>query len=171
MDTEPYLEERAVRFFQRVLPNLTVCPISRPIASKSAVSSETAVSVNLPAAHSADYSFWLHFSPEFQIGAKLVNDPGDRSYFWYLPFELADYKNSAEASEDAFYEILELVLTHETRIIQKDGLILTGFRCEYESNGTWNRVGGLSYVRLTFKLPRIRGRQWTYHSTALADSY
>jgi hypothetical protein len=167
MNTETYLEERAVALLRRLLPNFEAHPISRAIPRTT----ERSVEVNLPAAVTADYSFVLCFSPEMQIGAKLVLPDEATTYphFWYLPFESAAFRNRIDALENAFYKTLEIVLTHETRITQKNGLVLTHFGCEYRTAGTWKRVGGVSYVRFNFKVPRISGRKHVYHSLALAD--
>jgi len=73
-----------------------------------------------------------------------------------------------EASDAAFCEALEKLLTYETRIIQKNGWLNWHFKCEYKANDGWRRIGRYSALKLGgFKAPKIESRTRIYRSSAL----
>jgi len=103
-----------------------------------------------------------------QIYAELTAPDSDVNYFWYRPFESAEFRDSAEALEAAFCETLEKLLAHETRIIQKDGWLNWHFKCEYKVGDNWKRIYRHSALKLgNSKFPRIDGKVHVYHSSAL----
>ena len=55
--------------------------------------------------------------------------PGS-NYFWSMPFEVLDYK-SQEKMFNHLIETIILLLNHDTRIIQVNGILDWNFTCEY----------------------------------------
>lgn len=121
--------------------------------------------INLPSPEGADYRFilWLG-SGEKQISASLLTSE-ENLYFWYRPFEGAEFR-SPEKLNKAFIEVVEVILKHNTRIVQKRGLFSNHFRCEYESASGWSRVYGHSALRW-IRAPKIAGRRHVYQSPRL----
>jgi hypothetical protein len=166
MDLGSYVDAPTITALQRLLPDVAFAPILTPLRWRSGLSviphEDFSVHVNLPPAPGAEYSFELCFRPEKQVHAKLINADPSRLYFWYMPFEEAAFNNSVEKLDRAFIETLELLISHETRIVQKRSLFLDSFRCEYKGSCGWQRVyenGGLRMVGFGFKVPRIDGRE------------
>jgi hypothetical protein len=124
--------------------------------------------IALPPATGADYFFQLYTEPEMQIYAQLTAQNSGVHHFWYRPFESAEFRDSMEALEAAFCETLEKLLTHETRIIQKNGWLIWHFKCEYKTAGLWTRIPGVSYLKFgRWKTPKIVGKIRIYQSPAL----
>src|SRR6202035_863163 len=97
--------DRTRELLARLLPDFFVqpgAPRTQGMDSKT---------IDLPAAAGADYFFQLWIEPEMQISAELTVSGSDINYFWYRPFELAEFRNSTEALEAAFCETLEKLLT------------------------------------------------------------
>jgi hypothetical protein len=176
MDLSNYVDGSTTAALQRLLPGVVLEPVLTPLRWRSGLTvvpheSGFSVQINIPAAPGADYSFWLLFQPERQIGAALIGADPARPYFWYMPFEDAAYNNSVEKLDGAFFETLELLISHETRIVQKRGLFFDSFRCEYKCSSGWQRVNGMAGLRMGgFKASRIAGRKRTYRSPALAPA-
>jgi hypothetical protein len=126
--------------------------------------------LDLPTAPGAEYFFTLWFgeSGDREISAKLTPGRNERQYFWYRPFELAEFRNNAEKLETKFCDELEILLTHEARVIQRKGLLFWGFRCEYHEGGEWKRVYGHLALRW-FKPPQIRGKRRVYSSAPVSS--
>jgi hypothetical protein len=165
MELSRYVDELTIEALHRLLPNVEFELIFTPVSGLS----EPAVSIKLPVPPGAEYSFSLWFRPEKQIHANLVDADPARPYFWYMPFEDAAFKNSVEQLDKAFVKKLELLVSHETRIVQKRGLLLHSFRCDYKASSGWNRVYRMAAMRLGHvKPPEIAGSQRIYHSPALA---
>ena len=84
--------------------------------------------LDLPTAPGAEYSFTLWFDEggEREISAELIPYQNDRPYFWYRPFELAEFRDNVENLEAKFCDELEILLTHETRVVQKKGWLFWG---------------------------------------------
>jgi hypothetical protein len=126
--------------------------------------------IDLPPADGADYFFrlWFYSDGERQIGAQLVEDSDDARYFWYRPFESAEFRESNVDLVNAFCKELEALITHETRIIQRKGWLFWHFRCDYRASENWKclykhaafRGGG-------FKPLEARVRKRVYGSAAL----
>lgn len=164
MDLYQYVDEATVAALQRLLPNVIFNPIVKPIASSKASS----VSIELPAASGGEYLFVLFFSPQRQIHARLLPANTRQYYFWYRPFEDAEFGNSIEKLDCAFMETVEQLISNETRIIQKRGLLTNSFKCDYRSLSGWKTVSGQSALRIRgFVVPPIDGKQRIYHSPAL----
>jgi hypothetical protein len=157
--------DRIIEQLNRLLPNVKVQPNTD---KADGISSTT---IELPAAPGSDYYFRLWMEPEIQISALLIARSPDQKYFWYRPFESSEFRNSMVALEAAFCETVEKLLTHETRIIQKNGWLNWHFKCEYrDSSDRWNRIYGHSAFKLGgFKVPKISGRTRTYRSAALVS--
>lgn len=121
----------------------------------------------LPLADGADYQFWVAYHDgEPQVGAKLLVEPD--LYFWYLPFDAYVYKDVDEMDE-ALKVILEKIAHHKTRIIQKKGILMQSFVCEYFDHG-WKKLDRISAFRFSnFSFPAIQQRLCVYHSPALLE--
>ncbi len=158
--------EKTLELLARLLPGFE----TRPVTQRARGAESTRI--DLPTAPGADYSYQIfEFHPEMQICAELVRSNPEINYFWYRPFELAEFGNSQEALEAAFCETLEKLLTNETRIVQKNGFLTWSFRCEYKTADRWNRVYSHAALRVPgWKLPRIRGDIHVYQSQAVAQT-
>jgi hypothetical protein len=147
-----------------LLPNAALDPIVKALSW----SRYPASSVDLPAPPEADYRFHLTLRPERQIHANPLHLGEAHYYFWYRPFEEAEFGNSIEKLDGAFLETVERLVSHETRIVQKRGLLNHSFRCDYKSQGEWKRVYGHSALRFGgFVPPPIAGRKQIYYAPAL----
>jgi hypothetical protein len=169
MELSDCIDERTSQELTRLLPGVVFKPIVVPLPGvTSAVprASECAVSIDLPAAQGAEYSFWILFEPERQIGATLVGGGDARLSFWYRPFEDAEFRFDTEKRDDAFFKTLESLISHETRIVQRRGLISNSFQCDFNDNGEWKRVFGVSSLRW-IATPPIGSRERVYSSPAL----
>ena len=127
--------------------------------------------LDLPTAPGAEYSFrlWFYEDGERQIGAQLIEPPSDETYFWYRPLELAEFRGSEDDLVSKFCQVLEALLTHETRIVQRKGWFFWHFRCEYRAGDEWKSVYSHSAFRGGgFKPPHIKGRRRVYHSAPIA---
>ena len=161
----PQIDDKTLRLVSLLLPDFNSA-VQRVEGSKLA--GPNIGRLDLPPAHGADYFFRLWFSSdERQISAKLIEDSDDAKYFWYRPFELAEFRDSIEDLVSAFCEELEVLTTHETRIIQRKGWLSWHFRCEYRSSGKWKCLYRHSALRSGFKPPQIKGRKRVYGSAAL----
>jgi hypothetical protein len=133
------------------------------------MSSEQGVIVDLPVPEDAEYRFRLCFQPERQIHATLLA-ADDADYLWYMPFEDAAFRNSAQDLDTAFLQTVEVLIRNGTRIIYKRGLIFEYFRCEYKTASGWKRVYAHSAFRFGgFHPPLISGRKRIYSSPAIAQ--
>ena len=165
MSLSEFVDERMVVALNRTLPNVALEPILKEHSHGM-----RSVSVELPAPQGGEYQFILTLQPERQIHARLVRhlDTQRNNYFWYRPFEDAEFRGSIEKLDAAFIETIEKLVRHETRILQKRGLLNHSFRLEYKSSSGWKRVYGHSALRMGgFSAPMIAGRQRVYHSPAL----
>ena len=122
----------------------------------------------LPVPKDADYQFSVTYhGDEPQIEAKLLAQPD--LYFWYLPFD-----GYAYADVDEMDEALKIALTriahHETRIIQKKGILMQSFVCDYFDEG-WKKLSGTSAFRFSnFRFPVIQQTRCVYYSAALLET-
>ena len=98
--------------------------------------------LDLPTPPDAEYFFrlWFYEGGERQIGARLIQDRSDDTYFWYRPLEMAEFRGSEDDLVSEFCEELKALLTHETRIVQRKGWLFWHFRCEYRE-GYSRRLG------------------------------
>jgi hypothetical protein len=154
--------DKTIELLHGLLPGFVVQPVSERIERVDSTR------IDLPPAPGADYFFRLWIEPEMQIGAELTAPDSDVNYFWYRPFESAEFRDSMAALDAAFCEALEKLLTHETRITQKDGWLNQYFKCEYKTAERWKRVYGNSALKLGgWKFPQIDGKVRVYYSPAL----
>jgi hypothetical protein len=156
-----HLSDPVVNFVRGLLPSVVVEADAKQEPSVSGQSYH----IELPPPSGADYCFtlWLG-SGEKQISSRLLN-ADKASYFWYRPFEEAEFR-SAEQLSKAFLEAVELIVRHNTRIEQKRGLFSNHFKCEYESESGWKRLYGHSALRW-IRAPKITGRRHVYQSPRL----
>jgi hypothetical protein len=154
--------ERIIETLSRLLPDFVVQPVSHGDGLTRSTR------IDLPAAVDAEYFFELWIRPEAQIGARLIEGGADCNYFWYLPFEEADYSRSMEILDRHFCETVEKLLTHNTRIIYRSGWLSWQFRCDYEAQGRWKKVSYNSTLKLAgWKVPKLAGKSRIYRSPAL----
>jgi hypothetical protein len=154
--------DKTLELLARLLPDFVVRPVTQ---RTQGIDSKR---IDLPSAAGADYFFQLWIEPEMQISAELTAPDSDVNYFWYRPFESAEFRDSMGALDAAFCETVEKLLTHETRIIQKNGWLNWHFKCEYRADDRWKRIYGHSALKLGgWKTPKIDGKTHIYHSTAL----
>jgi len=163
MELIEYVDEATFATLRRLLPDAPLQPLLTPVSG----SRESSVSTDLPLPVGADYRFNLYLRPERQIHARLLNaDPN--AYFWYMPFEDAAFKYSVEALDAAFLQTIEHLVQHETRIIQRRGLLSHSFKCEYKSGHEWKGVYSHSGLRFGgFHAPQILTRTRVYISAAI----
>jgi hypothetical protein len=163
MDAHRYIDEQTLTFLKQRFPDTDFVPQLTTLKR----SSRPAVHIDLPLPPGADYFFRLYLDPERQIHARLAN-ANAKDYFWYMPFEDAAFGNSVEKLDREFLRTIELLLAHETRIVQKRSLVTHSFRCEYKSANGWSNVCGHSALRLgRFHVPEIKDRERIYSSPAL----
>jgi hypothetical protein len=122
--------------------------------------------LELPVAKGGEYGFVLYEykdSAERQVAARRLG-ASDEEYFWYAALEYGE----AHVITEQYRELVTLVLTRPTRIIQRKGLVFWHFRCEALTDGKWKRVSGNSVLKGAGKVPMIAGRRQVYASPALA---
>jgi hypothetical protein len=157
--------DKTLELLARLLPDFVIQPVAQGAQGVDSTR------IDLPAAAGADYFFQLWIEPEMQISAELAVAAADVNYFWYRPFESAEFRDSMEALESAFCETLEKLLTHETRIVQKNGWLNWHFKCEYKAADNWMRIYRHSALKLGgWKFPGIDGKVRVYHSSALVHA-
>jgi hypothetical protein len=155
--------DKTLELLKRLIPDF----VAQPVTERTLGMSST--KIDLPRAAEADYFFRLYTAPEMQIHAELTAPRSNVNYFWYRPFESAEFRDSTEALEAVFCETLEKLLTHESRIIQKNGWLNWHFKCDYRSADGWKRIYRHSALKLGgWKVPQIDGRVRTWRSSALA---
>ncbi len=125
------------------------------------------VFLDLPRPPSADYFFRLILSGhEYSLAAVPAGEP-EAQMFWHQSFEPLG-ADLLDAVEPTFRQFVQDVISHESRIIQRRGLLLHRFTCELLRGDAWERVGGrILALRHRFRAPRIRGRQREYRAPAL----
>jgi hypothetical protein len=129
--------------------------------------------VDLPAADDAEYFFRLafHETGERYISAHLIERPNAANYFWYRPFELAEFRGSGADLAAEFCKEMELVLTHATRIVQRKGWLFWRFRCEYRNGQKWTNISSqMAFRGGRFSPPHIDGTMRIYCSAAIAPA-
>jgi len=135
-------------------------------------SRENTTRFDLPTAPGAEYFFrvWFYEDGERQISAQLIQHRCDDTFFWYRPFEMAEFRGSEDDLASEFCMELESLLTHETRIVQRKGWLSWHFSCEYRAGEEWKSVCSHSAFRGGgFKPPHIEGRRRVYHSAPIAS--
>ena len=153
--------EKIVETLNRLLPDFVVQPVSEGDEQRS-------TRIDLPTAVGAEYCFELWICPEKQIGARLIEGGEGCNYFWYLPFEDADYHGSTEMLDQHFCDTVEKLLTHNTRIVCRSGWLSWQFRCDYESQGRWKKISCNSTLKIAgWKVPKLAGKRRIYQSPAI----
>jgi hypothetical protein len=154
--------KKIIETLNRLLPDFVV----QPVAEGDGQSRSSRI--DLPMAVGAEYVFELWIRPEKQIGARLIEGGEDCNYFWYLPFEESDYRDSIEMLDQYFCDTVEKLLTHDTRIVYQSGWLSWQFRCDYESQGRWKRISYNSTLKVAgWKVPKLTGKRRIYLSPAL----
>jgi hypothetical protein len=162
--TPPKVDEKTSALLNRLLIDY------RPVAQSQEAQTDAQKGIarlDLPIATGAEYFFRLSFHDggERHISAQLIENRSAGTYFWYRPFELAEFRGSPEDLATEFCQELELLLTHETRIVQRKGWLFWHFRCEYLVGEKWKSLSShLAFRRGRFKPPRIEGRERIYKS-------
>ena len=163
------IDDTTVALLNRLLGGRS--PVIPPVESRGD-SQKNFIRLDLPAAASAQYSFrlWFYEDRDREISAQPLQQNGDHDYFWYRAFELAEFGGSEGDLVKEFCRQLQVLLTHETRIVQRKGLLFWHFRCEYLRGEKWETVSSQSTLRLgNFKPRPINGKQHVYQSGPLAD--
>ncbi len=121
----------------------------------------------LDAPPGADYAFcvWVYDDGEPQLSAQLL-EVQENHRFWWMPFEALDWRNPT-ARERAFFEALDAILNHPTRVIESRSLLLWSFSCDYHADGLWKPLREISIARWVRGVPRITGRRREYRSPRL----
>jgi hypothetical protein len=124
-------------------------------------------SIELPRPASADYQFTLHggWGGERQISARRTGaaEQRPRNRFWYSPMELAGFRDDVKKLEELFQERVKALMLYPTRITESRGVILLGYKGEYQTEAGWQRLGGVSYLGLGFGVPLV-GKKHIYSS-------
>ncbi len=123
--------------------------------------------LDLQAPPGAEYRFRLLFyENEFTLAAVLSREP-DAQIFWHQQFERLG-ASSVDPVEQAFRDFALDLMSHESRIIQRRGLLFHRFTCEVRRATGWERAGGrVLALRTQFRAPVIEGRMRVYHSPPL----
>ena len=152
--------EETVSLVRRYLPDLAAKPECRKLGSGGSWCWLT-----LPAPSGADYSFRLHEYSDGakQISATLLEGGGEKSHFWYRPFELAGYKSHKDLKA-GFLEAVRIVMTCPTQIVQRRGWLFWQLSCNYLEGGVWKELGSMEILRGQIKLPDIQGKTAIYKS-------
>jgi len=154
---------KTLELLSRLLPDFAPQPVTEQAGGIRSTK------IDLPPAAGADYFLQLLIEPEMQISAEPTVPGSEVNYFWYRPFESAEFRDSAEALEAAFCETLEKLLTRESRIIQKNGWLNWHFQCDHRTADGWKRIYRHSALKLGgWRVPQIDGRVRTWRSSALA---
>jgi len=159
----PQLEERAARtarWLASVDPGLTVT--QRWLENHSRI--------DLPPAPGADVAYRMMFDAgAYTLFATPVADP-EVGIFWHQTFEQMGAPSVEEAEPD-FREFVLDVLTHESRIVQRRGMLFHSFACELHRDDEWQRVGGqILVLRTSPRVPPIEGREKHYASAPVVQS-
>lgn len=120
-----------------------------------------------------DFTFDLGPRSEYRLVATLYIDNGEAQiraerlgapegeYFWYVSYEPVDFGSLVHTHEVALASLNKL-LTHQTRIRHRIGLVFSSFCCEYKEGDKWHELGGHGYFRFGgFNAPsRTIGSEW-----------
>lgn len=101
------------------------------------------------------YYFMLTVSKDVKfafIGAKLNGHP-DNQYYWHIDRDYVSLDSNFENEVlDFLLDMIDILVNHHTRIIQRKGLLFQNFTLEYMDN-YWIRLSsnkGLRYSKLLF---------------------
>lgn len=109
-----------------------------------------------------DFYIWIVSDWTFMdIGARLKSEP--TNYFWYQSWQKIHGLDSDWINElfDVSNELLELLLNHQTRIIQRKGIFSSSFECQFLDTD-WSRISKNSVLHTNFNIPKIKGRTKIY---------
>jgi len=111
-----------------------------------------------------DYKFYICVEPHWNsvlIGARLESDVN--GYFWYDSADRTteDDKEWEKWVVDYVFDTITTLVNYKTRIIQRDGLMFTSFKCEYFDT-VWKVVTKNRAVRWTIQVPKIKGSKKIY---------
>jgi hypothetical protein len=127
-------------------------------------------SYHLRPAPGADYSFviWLYSDGAAEISASRI-DHRDGDCFWSCVFEIHDFDDREQLAA-ALLAGARHLLWNPTRIVQRRGLILWTFYCEFFEDGEWQRFCGHSVARWVRGIPPVVGRERVYVSDPVAGA-
>ncbi len=125
------------------------------------------VFLDLPRPPSADYFFRLTLSDaDYSLAAVPAGGP-EAEIFWHQSFERLG-ADSLDAVEPVFREFVRDIISHDSRVTQRRGLLFHRFTCEVLRGHAWERVGGrILALRTSYRVPRIDGRTRVYRAPAL----
>ncbi len=128
---------------------------------------DASVFLDLPRPPGADYFFRLIISGyEYTLAAVPADEP-EAEMFWHQSFESLGAE-SLKAVEPTFRDFVLHIISHDSRITQRRGLLLYGFTCEIRRGDAWKRVGGrILALRRRFRAPRMQERTREYRAPAL----
>lgn len=132
--------------------------------------------IRFPESAESDYHFEVSLDSEhqfFEICAVLSEarrrDFPDHDLFWYEPFEVIGSDSPDQVMRQCL-ETLRLLVTHDTRICQRKGLLWWSFACERFHEGHWVPVYGHTAFRYSnFHPPQIKGKRQWYQAKALKE--
>lgn len=142
--------------------NEKVLNLVRDLASEGSFLARSGGEVlTFPSSSQSDFAFCLREEGgEIMLEAELhSSNIGEE--FWYKWYGLLDQlPNFAENIESD----LQHVLFHQTRILQERRIFLWDFTCEYQIENAWHQVGGMSYFRPSYRVPRIAEKKKIYYA-------
>lgn len=112
-----------------------------------------------------NYTIWLGIeSMCASIGARLMNS-NDDEYFWHYPYEPYNSISSEEKIIDSMefiIEVLDVLTSFKTRIIQKNNLLTQTFICEVLKDNIWTTYYKHSVLKTNFVFPTIEDNYKLY---------
>ncbi|NIM49038.1 MAG: hypothetical protein GTO22_07235 [Gemmatimonadales bacterium] len=115
----------------------------------------------------AEYAFRLCFYEGELTLAAVPTCDREAEAFWHQGVERMG-AGSLDEAEQAFREFVLDVISHESRITQRRGLLFHRFTCEVHRAAGWQRVGGrILALRTQFRAPPVSGRKREYRSPAV----
>jgi hypothetical protein len=128
-------------------------------------------SFKLPCPAKAEYGFNLQgeLGGERQISARLIQFDEDlHSRFWYTALEMAGYRDDASRLQKDFHELVEGLLLHPTRIVEKRGVLWLSHRAAYKTDTGWQGLGGGANLGLGLGIPFV-GKKRVYTSPPIVS--
>jgi hypothetical protein len=113
-----------------------------------------------------DLEIWLYREQNTYegagISAKLRGTELQGKYLWDMPFEPVDYE-SLDTLMLQVRQRVRTLLAYSTRIIQRKGLLLWHFNCQYHENDQWMEFYSAGCLRCSnVQVPYIAGKEKIY---------